>query len=400
MRKSNKTIALIVAAGKGERTGFAIPKQYIKIGGSTLLRRSILAFAEHPGVDHVRVVIRKGDEAFYQESKEGIKVLTPVYGGKTRQESVRLGLESLKNMNPVKVLIHDAARPFVSAEIIENTIRALDSNSAVIPVIPFSDTVKKIAKDDVAGTIEKSSLAAAQTPQGFDYKTILAAHKKAEKLKLTDDAAVAEHSGIKVKTVRGASDNFKITTEEDLERVRKIHDSEKIICTGLGFDVHAFKTAKSKNQRIKLGGVAIPYPRGLEGHSDADVVLHAIVDGILGAVGEGDIGEHFPPTDPKWRNADSLIFLRHAHKIAKDKNAKIQHIDVVVICEEPKITPHKQAMAKNISKVLEISAGMVNIKATTTEGLGFTGRKEGIAAKAIVTVARERCYVRNRRTKF
>ena len=385
MAKKHKTIALIVAGGRGERLNADLPKQYMQLGGKSILRHSIEAFLGNKAIDGVRVIIHPKDKELYKQATLGLKLLAPVIGGKTRQESVKNGLISLKNISPDYVLIHDAARPFINSNVIKNVISGLKNNKAVVPVIPVSDTVKKVKSGKILRTIERENLALAQTPQGFHYSDINKAHEKAAKNKkdFSDDAAVAEFSGITVKTVAGKKGNYKITDEEDMKRAKKELKYETRV--GTGFDVHAFGLS-SKNNLIMICGVPVKHERKLVGHSDADVGLHAIVDALLGAIGQGDIGLHFPPSDKKWKNADSAIFLKHAVKLVQEKGGIISNIDVTIICEEPKLVSYKNKMQKRVAEIAGIEQGKVNIKATTTEGLGFTGRKEGIAAQVVVSV--------------
>jgi 2-C-methyl-D-erythritol 4-phosphate cytidylyltransferase/2-C-methyl-D-erythritol 2,4-cyclodiphosphate synthase len=364
-----KNLALIVAAGGGKRMGSEIPKQYLPLGNSTVLARSIEAFLKHPQIDSVRVVIAAGDERYQALGFNDAKLLPPVIGGAERQDSVRLGLQSLKDLKPKNVLIHDAARPYVSAEVIDNVLKGLDKHMAVVPLIDLKDSARYEGK-----VIDREELKLVQTPQGFDYQAILKAHQAA-KGKYTDDAQVAEAGGVKINFVAGAEKNRKITTMGDLNNTPGFR-------TGTGFDVHEFETGT----HLTICGVKIPHSHQLKGHSDADVGLHALTDAILGAIGQGDIGEHFPALDPKWKNADSVKFVEHALQLVKSKNGEIGNVDITIICEEPKLTPYKPQMKKRVAEILKIDADCVNIKATTTEKLGFTGRKEGIAAQAIATI--------------
>lgn len=376
------TIALIVAAGKGERLGGQFPKQYLAVGGIPILRRTVEAFICHSEISHVVVVINQNDLSLYREAMRGLSLEEPVAGGKTRQESVYNGLKAIEKYNPDYVLIHDAARPLVSHNLINLVTENLKICSAVIPALSISDTVKELENAIVARTIDRTNLVVVQTPQGFHYKEILAAHEKAGDRSFSDDAGLAENAGIKVMTVAGEVSNFKITTQKDLLRAAQmLQQSETRI--GAGFDVHKFG---NDNSKIRLCGVDIPHNRSLEGHSDADVGLHALVDALLGAIGEGDIGVHFPDTSTKWKGADSAIFVEYACKLLVKHNAQIINADITIICESPKITPYRDIMRNRLAELLQISASRVNIKATTTEKLGFTGRGEGIAAQAIVSI--------------
>lgn len=380
--------ALILAGGSGVRLGADLPKQYLLLAGEPILRRSLRAFLDHPAVDAVRVVIGAEDRERYDEAVEGLDLLPAIIGGATRQESGRLGLESLEGLNPQHVMIHDAARPLVSADLIGRVIAALDDHPGAIPAMPVVDTLKR--SDDTGAraveTVERTGLWRAQTPQGFRYADILAAHRALDKAsagrELTDDAAIAQAAGLDVALVTGDEDNIKVTTMDDLTRAARILTGASVTRVGTGFDVHRFGTGDS----VMLCGVRIPHDRGLEGHSDADVALHAITDALLGAIAAGDIGMHFPPSDEKWRGAASDVFLRHAASLVRDTGGEIVNIDVTLICEAPKIGPHRQAMAARVAEIVEIEAARVGVKGTTTEGLGFTGRGEGIAAQAVASV--------------
>jgi 2-C-methyl-D-erythritol 4-phosphate cytidylyltransferase / 2-C-methyl-D-erythritol 2,4-cyclodiphosphate synthase len=376
--------ALIVAAGRGSRFGGALPKQYIDLDGQTVLRRAVSAFADHPRIDGVRVVIREEDRAVYDDSVAGLDLLEPVAGADTRQGSVKQGLESFAAEPPETVLIHDGARPFVSAAMIDRLLEALNTNAGAIPVLAIVDTVKRSLIDTqlIDTTIDRHRLWRAQTPQAFSYGAILEAHRRAEGHELTDDAAVGEYAGLAVALVEGEEDNMKITTEADRSRAEAILERGSEIRTGFGFDVHRF----TDGDEVILFGVAVPHSARLDGHSDADVGLHAITDAILGAIGAGDIGQHFPPSDPRWKGADSAAFLAHAGQLTTQAGGTIVNIDATAICERPKIGPHREAMTARVAEILDLDPARVNIKATTTERLGFTGRQEGIAAQAVATV--------------
>jgi 2-C-methyl-D-erythritol 4-phosphate cytidylyltransferase/2-C-methyl-D-erythritol 2,4-cyclodiphosphate synthase len=381
---------LIVAAGQGVRAGGDVPKQYQSLGVCSVLEHSILAFQKHPNVSDIQVVIHRDHIAHYS-ALSLIKTLNPpVVGGATRQESVSLGLAALKEQNPKYVLIHDAARPFVSHAVIDRVIKGLQSHEAVVPVVAMVDTIKQMEGDTIVSTLDRSLLKAVQTPQGFCYEMICDLHMQYVVESLTDDAALAEKAKIIVYGVEGDMDNFKITTSADIESARIKIGVSMDIRTGMGFDAHRLiehdKDASLSQKNLKICGVSIPFEKTLEGHSDADVGYHALVDALLGSVGAGDIGLHFPPADPKWRGADSARFVLHAQKILMDKNATLLNVDVTIICERPKITPHRNAMVENIAKLLHIDSTRVNIKSTTTERMGFTGRGEGIAAQAVATV--------------
>tara|TARA_R110002111_G_scaffold28669_4_gene60794 strand:- start:78 stop:1229 length:1152 start_codon:yes stop_codon:yes gene_type:complete len=377
------TIALIVAAGKGLRTGMSFPKQYIEIAGKTILRRSIDAFLEHPAIDNICVVISDADLALYDEATKDLNVLPAVMGGATRQESVRNGLESLTDLSPDFVLIHDAARPFVSTALISRCLEMLETGQAVLPTLPLTDSLKTFSDGQITGSVNRDEIVAAQTPQGFAFAAILAAHRAFDGENLTDDTALAARAGLGVSIVEGEALNFKITTAADMAAAeRHILKSLGDIRTGYGFDVHAFEAGES----VWLGGVEIPYKKKLKGHSDADVALHALTDALLGAIAAGDIGVHFPPSDPVWKGAASERFISHAARLVAEKGGVISHVDLTIICEEPKIGPHRAAMTEKIADILKIQSDRVSVKGTTTEKLGFTGRGEGIAAQAVATV--------------
>src|SRR6185436_19824411 len=301
----------------------------------------------------------------------------------TRQASVRRGLDALKDRSPGSVLIHDAARPLVDAATISAVTRALETFVGAVPVLPVPDTLKRVSELSVLGNMARDGIAAAQTPQGFRYLEILAAHHNAVEIALTDDAAVAEHAGLVVAPVPGARQNFKLTTAEDFAMAEALLAARRQTRTGQGFDVHRF----GPGDHIWLCGIKVPHNYGLIGHSDADVGLHALTDAILGAISKGDIGQRFPPSEERWRGAPSDVFLTHAATLVQELGGRVEHVDVPLICERPKVSPHRDAMTARIAEILRIDASRVSVKATTTEGLGFTGRSEGIAAQAIATVS-------------
>lgn len=381
---------LVVAAGKGVRAGGAIPKQYQHLNGRPVLSHSLRAFLQHGGASSVQAVISKEDTPLYDAACAGLDgVGAAIHGGAERQDSVLLGLEALAARPqadwPDYVLIHDGARPFVSADLIDRVIEALNSGAAgVIPGLAVTDTVKRLGPNGiVVETLDRGALRRVQTPQGFRFDVILAAHRACAGAALTDDAAVADRAGLAVQVVEGEETNLKITHPEDL--VSKAASESPRLETprvGQGFDVHRFEPGDA----VTLCGVQIPHTARLKGHSDADVGLHALTDAILGALSAGDIGDHFPPSDPRWKGADSADFLRHAASLASERSARIAHVDVTLICERPKIGPHKAAMRARIADILAISQDAVSVKATTTEGLGFTGRGEGVAAQAAATL--------------
>ncbi len=379
-------IALIVAAGRGTRFGTVLPKQYALLGGIPVIRHTLTAFLNHPRINAVRCVIHPKDEAAYGAAAQGLDLLPPVHGGATRQESVRLGLESLAAEDAGIVLIHDGARPLVDAATIDRAITAAEAHGAALAAVRVHDTLKR-GGDLVEATVDRNGLWRAQTPQAFAYPLILAAHRQQAGAVLSDDAAVAERAGHKVAIVEGSEDNLKITTAEDLARAERLLQGSApahglSVRVGQGFDVHRF----GPGDAVILGGIRIPHEAALTGHSDADVVLHALTDAILGALGEGDIGQHFPPSDPQWRGADSAIFLRRAVEMVAERGGTIDHADVTILCEAPKIGLHRAAMTARIAELLDLPLRRVGVKATTTEGLGFTGRREGIATQAVATL--------------
>ena len=388
------TAALIVAAGRGHRAGGAIPKQYQVVGGRSVLAHTVSCFAEHSAVDQICIAINPDDRALYEAAMAEVDLensgtsLVLASGGATRQISVLNGLEALAAVSADNVLIHDAARPRVSADIIDRVIAALGQHHGAIAAMPVTDTVKRCDDGVVETTIPRANLWAAQTPQGFHFDAILQAHRRAQSESisdLTDDAAVGEWAGLAVSVVEGSRENTKITTQRDLE------DFAMTILTGSpalqprvgqGYDVHAFEPG----DHVMLCGVQVPHHHGLKGHSDADVGLHALTDAILGAIGDGDIGQHFPPSDPQWKGQASDAFLAFSRDRVADRGGWIGNVDVTMVCETPKISPHCPAMRARIAEILDITLDRVSVKATTSERLGFTGRREGIAAHAIATV--------------
>ena len=377
----NATVALVVGAGEGQRFCGEVPKQYRPLAGQAVMRRSLTAFLDHPEVTAVQAVIHPDHHDLYQEAVRGLSLPAPVHGGATRQASVALGLESLADNPPARVLIHDAARPLVDHGVVSRVLAALETSPGAVPALAVADTLKRGDGAFIDTTVDRSGLWRAQTPQGFRFDDILAAHRQVSGEELTDDAAVAERAGLAVAMVEGAEDNFKVTQAEDLIRAERMVGGGDIR-TGFGFDVHRF----GDGDFVTLCGIEIPHDFGLLGHSDADVGLHAVTDALLGAIGAGDIGAHFPPTDPQWKGTPSDVFLRHAGKLLSDMGGRIANLDVTLICEAPKIGPHREAMTGKIAEILEISQSRVSVKATTTEGLGFTGRGEGIAAQAVATI--------------
>jgi 2-C-methyl-D-erythritol 4-phosphate cytidylyltransferase/2-C-methyl-D-erythritol 2,4-cyclodiphosphate synthase len=375
--------AVIVAAGRGSRFGGAVPKQYLPLGGATVLRHAAASFARHPRITGVQVVIRDEDRARCATALAGLDLLPPVPGGAERQDSVRLGLEALVSHDPAGVLIHDGARPCPDAALIDRVIDALDRAPAAIPGLPLGDTIKRVEDGRIRATIDRSQLWRAQTPQGFHFAEILTAHRAVAGQVLTDDAAVAEAAGQVPLAVMGSEDNLKVTTERDLAAAERLYAARLgDVRVGQGFDVHGF----GPGDHVMVCGIAVPHTMSLVGHSDADVGLHALTDALLGAIGAGDIGEHFPPGDPRWRGAASDLFLGHAAGLVRARGGVIASVDVTMICERPKLASHRARMVERVAAILGLSPDRVSVKATTTDRLGFTGRGEGIAAQAVATV--------------
>lgn len=384
--------ALIVAGGTGSRMGGDLPKQYLPVGGIPILRRTVQAFLQHPDVEMVQVVIHPDHAALYEKAIAGLDLPPPVMGGMERRDSVLAGLEALAAHSPVPdvVLIQDAARPFTSASTITNVIQALETEKAVLPLIPVRDTLKRVENGYVHETVAREALYHAQTPQGFRLEMILDAHRqcKASSKVVTDDTALAEMAGIPVHFISGSDNNFKITTPMDIQRAEQMVSSIPDIRVGQGFDVHRFldPTPGKKEEQIMLCGVSVPSPCAIEAHSDGDVGLHALTDALLGTIAAEDIGHHFPPSDPRWKDADSSAFLLHAAKMVHEAGGRPGFADLTIIAETPKVGPYRDAMRQRIAELLELPLSKVSVKATTTEKLGFTGRTEGLAAQACVTV--------------
>ncbi|MCW2307588.1 bifunctional 2-C-methyl-D-erythritol 4-phosphate cytidylyltransferase/2-C-methyl-D-erythritol 2,4-cyclodiphosphate synthase [Rhodobium gokarnense] len=394
----NTTVAvLLVAAGRGSRAATASdtsPKQYRTIGGVSVIARSIKVFQDHPRVGPVVAVIHRDDGAAFTEATgEAGRDVATVPGGATRQASVLCGLEHLASLPapPDIVLIHDAVRPFVAPSVIDDVILALGDSEGAIAALPAIETLKTETENGhIAKTVPRAGVWSAQTPQGFHFAPILAAHRAAaesERSDFTDDAAVAEWYGAAVRLVAGNRDNVKLTTAGDLASADRRLKMEALmhmadIRVGSGFDVHAFV----EGSEVILGGVAIPHDKRLSGHSDADVAMHAVTDALFGALGDGDIGSHFPPSEPEWKGAASRIFLEKAVSLVQERGGGIAHIDVTIICEAPKIGPHRDAIRESLAALCGLAVERVSVKATTTEKLGFTGRKEGIAAQATATI--------------
>jgi len=379
--------AVIVAAGRGTRAGDGEPKQYRPIAGTTPLRMSLTAFAGHPEVNLVQPVIHQADEDIYRLTSAGLAIASPVQGGSTRQASVRAGLTALAEQRPEIVLVHDAARPFASALLISRAIDTARQDGAAVPAIAVNDAIKRIdASGVIRQNVERESLRLVQTPQAFRYDALCEAHRKAAAAghsDFPDDAALAQWAGLEVKVFDGELSNIKLTTADDFARAEvMLAGAFSDVRMGSGIDVHAF----GPGDHVVLGGVRIAHGRGLAGHSDADVVLHALVDAILGALADGDIGVHFPPSDPTWRGASSDRFVTFAMERLRKRGGRIAHLDINVVCEQPRIGPHRDAMRARIAGLCDLTIDRVAVKATTSEGLGFTGSGEGIAAFATATV--------------
>ena len=386
------TAVVIVAAGRGERAGQADgPKQFRSIGGVPVLRRTIDAFLSHPGIGDIVVAIHADDEALYRAAVPSSHPrLRTVFGGATRQASTRQALEALAHAAPRDVLIHDGVRPFVDAALIERVVAGLEVAEGILPALPVSDTLKRAGRTgQVEATVPRDGLYSAQTPQGFRFAPILEAHRKAAdegREDFTDDSAIAEWAGTAVRIVAGAADNAKLTYAPEIamadERLSRAAPSFPDVRTGNGYDVHSFEPG----DHVTLCGVAIPHGYRLNGHSDADVGLHALTDALLATCGAGDIGVHFPPSDPQWKGAASRLFVEHAAGILRARGGRIANADVTLICEAPRVGPHRPAMVDAMAAMLAIAPERVSVKATTNEKLGFVGRREGIAAIATATV--------------
>jgi len=375
---------LIVAAGQGERAGGGVPKQFRQLGSWPLLRWSVEAFSGHPAIGKVHVVIGPDQHTHYERATRGVSLAPPIVGGERRQDSVRNGLVALSERAPDFVLIHDAARPLASRKLIDSVVAALLTGAdAAVPMMPVADTLRRRNDDGTWDVVPRARLHRAQTPQGFRFDRILVAHRAHADVSVTDDIAIAELAGLAVVATGGEESNLKVNEPEDFAIAEKLLSPNRSESrTGMGFDVHKFVSG----DHIWLCGIRIPHDHGLEGHSDADAGLHALTDAILGAIGAGDIGQHFPPSDERWRNERSSVFLAHAASLVRAQGGRIAHCDVTLICESPRIGPHRDAMRARVAEILGIDVPQVSVKATTTEGLGFTGRREGIAAQAVATI--------------
>jgi len=387
-----KVAVVIVAAGRGERAGQVDgPKQYRRIGGRPIIARTLDAFLSHPAIGPIVVAIHPDDGDLFEAAvdADSNKVIV-VHGGATRQDSVRLGLAALRGHDPQKVLIHDVARPFVDAALIGRVIAGIGERRAALPAVPVAETLKRAgAGEIVSETVSREGLYLAQTPQGFPYWPINAAHEKAYragKTGFTDDAAIAEWTEMPVQIVAGSPDNVKLTWASDIsmadQRLSAAAQAFPDVRTGNGYDVHAFEPG----DHVVLCGVSIPHMKKLSGHSDADVALHALTDALLATCGAGDIGTHFPPSDPQWRGAASRIFVEHAARLVRERGGRIANADITLIAEAPRVGPHRRAMVAALAEMLAIAPERISVKATTNERLGFVGREEGIAAIATASV--------------
>lgn len=381
------TVAIVVAAGRGLRAGGERPKQYAILAGAPVIRRSLACFAKHAEISNVLPVIHPDDMPLFRDAAAGFDILEPVFGGATRQASVHAGLEALASHRPQIVLVHDAARPFASSALVTRAIESGRKFGACVPALAVNDTVKAVdTSGRIVETLERSRLRTVQTPQAFAFPALLDAHRKAAKAgrhDFTDDAALAEWAGMKVNVFAGEEGNIKLTTADDFARAEMtIASALGDVRVGTGYDVHAF----GDGDHVVLGGVRMAHTRGLTGHSDADVAIHALVDAILGALADGDIGAHFPPGDPQWRGASSDKFLRFAAERVQVRGGRIAHLDIDLICEAPRIGPHRDAMRARIAEIAGVAVERVAVKATTNEKLGFIGRGEGIGALATATI--------------
>jgi 2-C-methyl-D-erythritol 4-phosphate cytidylyltransferase / 2-C-methyl-D-erythritol 2,4-cyclodiphosphate synthase len=372
------TTALIVAAGSGSRMGGGVPKQFRTLGGKPVLRWAVESLIRHPAVQSLRVVVAQGHQERAAAALQDLDVGELVEGGGERADSVRAGLSAISGDT---VLVHDAARPFCPAPLVERLLASLEFFEGAAPVLPVGDTLSRVG-DTLGEPIDRAGLARVQTPQAFRLEALKSAYERWQGPSPTDETTVVRAAGMKVAAVEGDPALEKLTRPADFDRAEQWLAGRLSPRTGMGFDVHAF----FGEGPIMLGGIEVPHSRGLAGHSDADVVLHAITDALLGAAGLGDIGEHFPPSDPRWKGADSSLFLKHAVELLRERGAIIDHVDCTIIAEAPKVGPHRSAMRRRIADIAGLRIEQVSIKATTTEGLGFTGRGEGIAAQAVASV--------------
>ena len=378
-------VALVVAAGQGSRAGGDLPKQFRQIGGKAVLTHAVDALGAHSAIDAIALVIGAGQEEAVSSLISESKVAAIVQGADSRRGSVRAGLEAIAAAGGAdRVLIHDAARPFLPGEVIDRLLAALDTAPGAVPVLPVADTLIRGIEDNIGEVVDRSGLFRVQTPQAFHFDAILAAHREWDsEREATDDAQMLRQRGHDVTLVAGDERLEKLTYPQDFSRAETWIASQRTIRVGMGYDVHRL----AAGEELWLGGVQIEHDRGLAGHSDADVAIHAIVDALLGTLAEGDIGSHFPPSDPQWRGAASSRFLEYAGARVAERGGRIDHVDITIICDAPKIGPHRDAMRARISEILAIPLNRVSVKATTTERLGFAGRREGIAAQAVATIS-------------
>ncbi|MCH4094286.1 MAG: 2-C-methyl-D-erythritol 2,4-cyclodiphosphate synthase [Acetobacter peroxydans] len=380
-----RVAAILLAAGTGSRyaatTGSPIPKQYVLLAGRPVIRHAAEAL-----LPHVACIQPVGHPESLSDALDGLAILPPVAGGETRQASVRAGLEALDRLpagqKPDLVLVHDGARPYLTPKLIRNVVEALATHPGAIPAVPVADTLKRGKDGVIDGTVSRDNLFRAQTPQGFRFPLFLDLHRASASLCATDDAKLLEDAGFSVALVPGDEDNIKLTYEDDLVRLERLIGPTLLPRVGLGYDVHAFEEGRP----LILCGITVPHTLGLAGHSDADVGIHALCDAIYGALAEGDIGRHFPPSQNEWKNADSARFLVHAGQRIRERGGMLINADLTLICERPKIGPHAQAMRERLAALLEVDVERISVKATTSERLGFTGREEGIACAATVSV--------------
>lgn len=383
--QTHKVAALILAAGQGSRAGTDIPKQFRQIGGKAVLAHSVEAFARHPAVGEVFLVIGAGQQETVRTMIGYHQVTALIEGADSRRGSVRAGLEAIAATGGAgRVLIHDAARPFLSPSMIDQLLAALEQAPGAFPALPVADTLVKSTGNIAGDIVDRSELYRVQTPQAFHFESIIRAHRAWDSSReATDDAQMLREAGHDVLMVPGDERLEKLTYPQDFARAEAQLASCRTTRVGMGYDVHRLAV----DEQLWLCGVQVPHDRGLAGHSDADVAIHAIVDAVLGALSEGDIGSHFPPSDPQWRGAASSRFLEYAANRVTDRGGRMEHIDVTIICEAPKIGSHRDAMRHRISEILAIPLDRVSVKATTTERLGFAGRREGIAAQAVATIS-------------
>ncbi|WP_327754801.1 bifunctional 2-C-methyl-D-erythritol 4-phosphate cytidylyltransferase/2-C-methyl-D-erythritol 2,4-cyclodiphosphate synthase [Sphingobium sp. SJ10-10] len=382
---TKKTVALLVAAGQGSRAGGDIPKQFRLIGGKPVLTHAFDALARHPVIDSIILVVGAGQEADARTALGERPVAAIIQGADSRRGSVRAGLEHIASSGgAARILIHDAARPFLPGAVIDRLLAALAEATGAIPTLPVTDTLVRNEAGRAGEIVDRNGLARVQTPQAFHFDVILAAHRTWDsEREATDDAQMVREAGHDVILVAGDERLEKLTYADDFPRAEARLEAARSIRTGMGYDVHRL----TSDEELWLCGIRIPHDRGLAGHSDADVAIHALVDALLGALAEGDIGSHFPPSDPQWRGVASSCFLEYAAERVAKRDGIIEHVDLTLICEAPKIGPHRDAMRARIAEILGLSLDRVSVKATTTERLGFTGRREGIAAQAVATLS-------------